>query len=554
MLLKRLSQSLLLLGPIALLPGCFDSDKKDKTPPSKFSLAVTDAPIDGASAVLVEFHSVVLQPSDRERIEIRLEQPMRIDLLALQGQKSQYLVLDKEIPAGDYDWIRLGVNANLDGVMDSYIELDNGSQLELTIPSDAEAGLKLTQGFVLSEGGDVNFTIDFDLRRSIWMPANSSTASAVFVPSLRRVDSAFAGSIEGEIDELIISEYCQDPEDFGAVYVFDHSVVPDDVAADGQGPIASAIVGNSEGRYHYEVGFLPSGNYRVAYTCEASLDTPELDEDITFIEPGPNAITLNLMENLVVDFVEGEGAEEAPKPEPTAPVDEPDMPGEEPEAPAEEPEAPAENPDTPVDAETPPAEQTPDQPVIEAPDLDPTLPDETDPDLPQPELPDLDPALPDLDPALPDLEPTVPDLEPTLPDVGGEAPEPDTDTPAPPGTDEPDIELPDADGDTPVIETPEPDVDPVIPDLDPVIPDLDPLVPDLDPLVPDLDPLIPEPAPQEPEPETPAETPSTPAEPSNGNGNGMPEEPGKSADKGKGGPKQETDETDDESDEDEADD
>jgi len=46
--------------------------------------------------------------------------------------------------------------------MHSYIELDDGSQHPLYVPSGNETGLKLNQGFDISDGGAISFTIDFD--------------------------------------------------------------------------------------------------------------------------------------------------------------------------------------------------------------------------------------------------------------------------------------------------------------------------------------------------------------------------------------------------------
>lgn len=442
MLSKSILHSIVVFSSCTLAAGCFDSksSKDEGPPPTRFSLAVTDAPIDNARHVVVEFSTVVLQPSDSERIEFRFEEPMRIDLLALQGLNSQYLVVDKEIPAGDYDWIRLGVNANLDGVMDSYIELRSGAQLELVIPSGDETGLKLNGGFVLQEGAEADFTIDFDLRRSVAIPAHLDTASAVLRPSLRMVDTVFSGSIEGEINESIIVNNCEDPSlDPGAVYIFEYTAEPRDVQGIDGGPLISALVHYHDGGYHYEAGFVPPGSYNVMYTCDAALDAPNSQEDLHFVPAHAEATPVTLAENVVLNFPSDATAPEPFTPE-TNDGTEQDPPAteipvaESPTAPVNEQPAPAETP-----APTAPTEhETEDSPITEVPVAEP--------------------------PAEPVAEPTDPSDSPTPAAPAEEAPEQEPSTEEPPGDESP----------------------------------AEPQLPVLDILLPVLDELLPTPAPQPP--------------------------------------------------------
>lgn len=399
MLSKSLLHATVVISSCTLVAGCFDSksSKNDGPPPTRFSLAVTDAPIDDAQHVVVEFSTVVLQPSDSERIEFRLDEPMRVDLLALQGLSSQYLVMDKEVPAGDYDWIRLGVNAHLDGVMDSYIELRSGAQLELVIPSGDETGLKLNGGFVLQEGAEADFTIDFDLRRSIAIPAHIDTASAVLRPSLRMVDTVFSGSIEGEIESNIVSRYCEDANlNPGAVYIFDYTAEPGDVHGTDEGPLASALVHYRDGGYYYEAGFIPQGSYNVLYTCDAAFDSPDSEEDLQFVpahaEVGTTTVTL--AENVVLNFPSDAQAQEPFTPETNNGTEQDPPATDRPEAepPAEE-TSDEDFPATEVPIAEPPAEPGSEQPVAPG-DYAPTAPivDETaDQERPAEEAPEQTP-------------------------------------------------------------------------------------------------------------------------------------------------------------------
>ena len=125
------------------------------------ALRLTDAPVDEATSVIVEFTGVELLRANGAPLLFTFE-PRRIDLLALQGGDSTTLLNGVTVPAGDYRQIRLQVNAGRDA-SDSYITLDDGSMHALFIPSGNQSGLKLTGGFTVPEGGSADFTIDFEV-------------------------------------------------------------------------------------------------------------------------------------------------------------------------------------------------------------------------------------------------------------------------------------------------------------------------------------------------------------------------------------------------------
>lgn len=270
-----------------------------------FSLAVTDAPVDSAVAVVVEFSGVSVKPADGTAIELLFDEPHSIDLLALQGNASQEIVTDTLLPAGDYEWIRLHVNAEQDNVMDSYVETDTGTQLELWVPSGSQTGLKLVRGFTVLAGGAVDFTVDFDLRKSIVSPPAVSGKSIMLKPVLRLVDNISAGGISGTVDSAIIAEACADPStELGAVYVFSGAdATPVDVSGTETDPLTTALVSYADDMYSYEIGFLPMGEYTLAYTCDAAIDDPETADDLNFI--GAATVVVEEGSEASLDFVLG---------------------------------------------------------------------------------------------------------------------------------------------------------------------------------------------------------------------------------------------------------
>ena len=163
------------------------------------------------------------------------------------------------------------------GVIDSYIDLLDDSRHSLYVPSGANSGLKLNRGFNVPEGGMASFTIDFDLRKSVHDPSGSKD-DYILRPTLRLVDGNTDGALSGSVTDIVNDSECSDNiESIGAVYVFETTDVVDDVDGTGD-PITSAKVPN-DGVYSYTVAFLPEGDYRIDFTCDAEIDDNAKDAD-----------------------------------------------------------------------------------------------------------------------------------------------------------------------------------------------------------------------------------------------------------------------------------
>lgn len=250
------------------------------------SLDITDAPVDSADEVMVTFNGVELHSAGGSTVEINYDQPREIDLLALQGGDTQPLLEDEALAAGDYQWIRLDVSAESDGTWASYIQI-NGERHELTIPSGDETGLKLVQGFTVPVNGEVSFTIDFDLRKSVI----EDDTGYKLRPALRLVDNTEVGQIAGTADENDENESC-------VVYVFEgQDVTPDDVDGQDAEPVTTAAAETLEdGTSGYTAAFLTEGDYTAAQTCEAGHDDPNADDTDTDTDP----VTFSTAQNVTV--------------------------------------------------------------------------------------------------------------------------------------------------------------------------------------------------------------------------------------------------------------
>jgi hypothetical protein len=205
--------------------------------------------------------------------------------------------------------MRLKVNADPNVGGDSYLVLEEGGmQCEMRIPSGDQTGLKLIRGFTVGVGATTDFTIDFDLRKSIVAPpgqnqnmpgGNCSGQVYMLKPVLRVVDNLQVGAISGLVDSNLVTAQCASsatPPYPGNVYLYqvvapatdvvpdDYDGVPDD--PNGPDPIASAMVDPTT--FRYTIGFVPVGNYEVAYTC--NLDDVTVDADLADAPAGADEV------------------------------------------------------------------------------------------------------------------------------------------------------------------------------------------------------------------------------------------------------------------------
>ncbi|QCF27224.1 DUF4382 domain-containing protein [Hydrocarboniclastica marina] len=281
----------------ASLAACGGSDDSSSSTTGTLSLGLTDAPVDSLKSVFITFNGVSMKPADGEAIVFEFDEPKTLDLLTLQGGNAAALLDDATVQAGAYEWVRLDVS-ELDG--DLYVIDDNEGQHPLTIPSVAQTGLKLVSGFTVPAGGSADFTIDFDVRKSIVDPGGF--AGYKLKPALRLIDNVQAGNIGGTVDGALLAAQCANSQTYaGLVYVFEGTdIVPNDF--DGTDPEALMAVpaadGDTDGIFTYKAAFLSEGEYTVAYTC--SVDEMGANDELTFV--GTTSVSVLANEDTTVNF------------------------------------------------------------------------------------------------------------------------------------------------------------------------------------------------------------------------------------------------------------
>ncbi len=271
------------------------------------AIAITDAAVDNVDVVNVRFSGVTLKPQSGDEIEIVFDAPLDIDLLTLQNGNTAELLGDTVVPVGRYNWIRLAVDAEFDNVFDSWAILsDTQQQVELRVPSGSQSGLKLVSGFTVTADQSTNIVVDWDLRQALSNPPGQPGLH--LRPALRVTDMSSYGSLEGTVDATLVeNQDCSNDvvADTGnAVYLYPNDVTePADIRGAESDPIVTANVSRDMNDvYRYRVTFLSVGEYMAAFTCDASLDDPEAENEIVFAQVA-SGVLIAEGETTIVDFV-----------------------------------------------------------------------------------------------------------------------------------------------------------------------------------------------------------------------------------------------------------
>ncbi|MEA1079687.1 DUF4382 domain-containing protein [Marinobacter qingdaonensis] len=246
------------------------------------SFGVTDAPATDFSNVTVAFTELRLKPADGDWISFPLEGFASQNLLELQGGISAPLITDEEVPAGTYTELRLIVDTD-----NSFVKLESSgdSTYTLAVPSGEQSGLKLKGEFVVAADTSTDFTVDFDVHKSIVDPQGGSLADYLLKPSMRLVNNLEVGSITGLVDYATInSSNACDYE--GSAYIFAGAdVEPSDLNVNNENGnpllVIPVSLDNESSLYKYTAGFLPAGEqYTVSYSCQQ--DDNGQDDNIEF--------------------------------------------------------------------------------------------------------------------------------------------------------------------------------------------------------------------------------------------------------------------------------
>ncbi|HEY8518799.1 MAG TPA: DUF4382 domain-containing protein [Gammaproteobacteria bacterium] len=251
------------------------------------SVSLMDAPVDGVASVHVEIAKLWLKPAgEGPAVELPLANaPLRVNLLELRDDNAAVLIDGASVPAGEYEWLAMDVNAEFDNVLDSYVMTAIGGQEELRVPSGR---VRLVSGFEVAPNQAVRLLVDWDLRAALVNPGGQP--GYLLRPAFRVLHADALGILTGTVSGTLVGPGCEadDPNDLAVgnvVYVFPAGATPndlDDVDGADVEPVAFADAvqtPTSGADFEYRVALAP-GAYDIAFTCLAGNDDPEAEGDV----------------------------------------------------------------------------------------------------------------------------------------------------------------------------------------------------------------------------------------------------------------------------------
>ena len=292
------------------------------------SFALSDAPVDGLSEVVITIDGMELRrkdsgdcdddPATGDCVFINdftedgeVVDTITVDLLDLQDGDNQIIVEGLELEAGEYDQLRLSIideDINFSWVK----ETANADVLkELKVPSGE---LKLG-GFTVESGGVQVFVIEFDLRKAMtYNPGPPGPDRYILKPTgVRVVEVAAAASISGNVDSALFSgngtSPCVDKVDDtegNVIYLYQgHDLDTDNLADNFDSTVDVDAPDTALAPYtsqkvaadgSYGVFYLPAGDYTLAFSCAAENDDPDLLDGIVIPSPDTEIVELSLGE------------------------------------------------------------------------------------------------------------------------------------------------------------------------------------------------------------------------------------------------------------------
>ena len=304
---------MVLTAAMALSACGSDSDSGNNEPSiSDVAVRISDAPVDGASNVVITVDSmtfrhengddIIVETFTSDELGLQDEETFTIDLLEVQGSENRLVLDSVALPVGNYTDLRLEV-IDEDINVTYVVESDGGIRKELKVPSgDLRLG-----SFEVSALSTQTFVIEFGLRQS--MTYNPGPDRYILKPhGVRIVDLEAASAISGtvELTTAHMNEACSSNTNLtisNVVYVYTgheletgtlaDNVDPEAVDAgviDGLNlPIASPAIDDSG---TFEVAYLPPGDYTIAFSCLAADDNSDQLDNFTI--PAPQSYTVEV--------------------------------------------------------------------------------------------------------------------------------------------------------------------------------------------------------------------------------------------------------------------
>lgn len=189
---------------VIVMTGCQKDDNFNSKTTGRLTINVTDDPfpidfIEEASVVITKVEIRKVGEEEGYPFLTLFEDTIEFNLLDLRNGMMAEL-LDMEVPAGEYDLIRLYVDQ-------ATISIKDWETYDMKVPSGAQTGIKIFIDPALRVKGGLTaeLLLDFNLERSFVLKGDMNTPAGIkgfnFKPVIRAVNNSTAGRIEGLVTD-----------------------------------------------------------------------------------------------------------------------------------------------------------------------------------------------------------------------------------------------------------------------------------------------------------------------------------------------------------------
>ena len=300
----KLTKALVIASLPLFLAACSDSDSNSY---SRVDFYVSDAPVEDLSAVEIAFDQLEFIHSNGDRTFHDIAGYEQVNLLDYPDTQSALIISDIALLPGEYK--NLIVHIKPDQDLNYVIKTDAlGVQEALKQPSNK---LKLGS-FTVTNDAVQAFTIEFDLRQALVLRGNSGNNNGYILKphGVTIIGNEDAASLSGNVvDENLLNAGSCDAATGNFVYLYQGIGLDVDALADNFDPLdidfddsglsaagfiaPYASTGVDEFN-DYAFGFLPAGDYTLAFSCSAVDDDPIQFDGLTIPDPVGKVDTINL--------------------------------------------------------------------------------------------------------------------------------------------------------------------------------------------------------------------------------------------------------------------
>ena len=336
--IKRTAQALCLLllsAGLLALQGCgcgFDcnnGNNPDNQDPASFTLGFSDEALEELKQVVIEVEqiaftrnvggNVIVETFTIDELGITDAESFQVDLLQYRGLNQLRVIENLELAAQAYSGIELTILK--DDINHSYVQESDDSLKQLNI-----SGSTLRLPGMNLGSDEQTYTAVFSLAQALQYQQGSDTY-LLATSGLRTQDNRVAASLTGRVDNSLFDtespcDAKEDPELGNRVYIYKETGlsaaalgdvftsssstdIPDGTIA----PFSVATLAEDvlTGNWQYAFGFLPAGDYTVAFSCNTQDDDPVDFDDFDIPLPSDQVYEISLDEGKkgICDLDEG---------------------------------------------------------------------------------------------------------------------------------------------------------------------------------------------------------------------------------------------------------